>query len=46
MEYLNKLLVCVEKYPTIFRKSNLNFIVGLTNTHMLKTLKNTQLQMN
>lgn len=38
MEYLNKLLVCVEKDPTIFRKSNLNFIVGLTNTQV-KDLK-------
>lgn len=38
MEYLNKLLVCVEKDPTIFRKSNLNFIVGLTNTQ-IKDLK-------
>ncbi len=45
MEYLNKLLVCVEKDPTIFRKSNLNFIVGLTNTQ-IKDLKNMQLQMN
>lgn len=38
MEYLNKLLVCVEKDPTIFKKSNLNFIVGLTNTQV-KDLK-------
>ena len=38
MEYLNKLLVCVEKDPKIFKNPDLNFIVGLTNTQ-IKDLK-------
>ncbi len=38
MEYLNKLLFCVEKDSEIFKKSDLNFIVGLTNTQV-KDLK-------
>lgn len=38
MEYLNKLLVYVEKDPKIFKKPDLNFIVGLTNTQ-IKDLK-------
>ena len=38
MEYLNKLLVCIEKDPKIFKNPDLNFIVGLTNTQ-IKDLK-------
>ena len=38
MEYLNKLLSCIEKDLEIFKKSDLNFIVGLTNTQV-KELK-------
>lgn len=38
MQYLNKLLLCVEKDSTIFKNQDLNFIVGLTNTQ-IKDLK-------
>lgn len=38
MEYLNKLLVCIEKDSKIFKNTDVNFIVGLTNTQ-IKDLK-------
>lgn len=38
MEYLNKLLMCIEKDSTIFKNPDLNFITGLTNTQ-IKDLK-------
>ena len=38
MEYLNKLLMCVEKDSKIFKNPDLNFIAGLTNTQ-IKELK-------
>ncbi len=38
MDYLNKLLSCVEKNSTIFKNPELNFILGLMNTQ-IKDLK-------
>ncbi len=38
MEHLNKLLYCVKKDSSIFKRPDLNFIVGLTNTQ-IKDLK-------
>lgn len=38
MEHLNKLLACVEKDSSIFKKDDINFIVGLMNTQ-IKELK-------
>lgn len=38
MEYLNKLLSCVEKDSAIFKNPDLNYLVGLTNTQV-KDLK-------
>ena len=38
MDYLNKLLSCVEKDSTIFKNPELNFILGLMNTQ-IKDLK-------
>ena len=38
MENLNKLLLCIENDKSIFKKDDINFIVGLTNTQV-KDLK-------
>ena len=38
MEYLNKLLFCVEKNSKFFKNPDLNYVVGLTNTQ-IKDLK-------
>lgn len=41
MEYLNKFLSCIEKDSKLFKNSDLNFILGLTNTQIKDLKKHT-----